>query len=200
MGLNSGSLTFFRLKFDEKIRPSVSEVADLLQEWSFDKIYNDDNMINYGFVPLGYPENNNFASSEICFEQTYMFAMRFDEKRLNKKFFEIELAEKKKEFILQSGKNKLTKSDMDFIKNGLLLTMSKQTLPVTSILEIIFKPEKNVIYISGISNKIFDAVEHLFKGSFDIIVYRDSIVNTAKSVLQNPGDVDELINVSPTSF
>ncbi len=200
MGLNSGSLTFFRLRFEEKINPSVSEVSTLLEEWSFDKIYNEDNLTNYGFVPLGYPENINFTSSEICFEQIYIFAMRMDEKKLNKKFFEIELSEKKKEFMMQSGKNKLSKSDLEFIKNGLLLTMSKQTLPTTSILEIIFKPEQKVIYISGMSNKIFDAVEHLFKASFDIAIYRDNIIHTAKNVLNNLSATDELLKLTPTEF
>jgi hypothetical protein len=200
MGLETGTLTFFRLRFDEKIKLSISEITKILEEWTFDKIYNDDNLTNYGFVPLKYPEFNDFKIAEICFEQTYIFAMRMDEKKLNKQFFNIELSNKKKEFLIQSNKNNISKSDIEFIKNSLLLTMSKKTLPVTSIIEIIFKPEKNIILVSKISNKIFDALEHLFKAAFDIVIYRDSIINTAKSQQIVPEDIDALLKTNATQF
>jgi DNA recombination-dependent growth factor C len=200
MGLSSGALTFFRLRFDEKVKLSISEITNILQDWSFDEIYNDENLTNYGFVPLGFPEENDFNTSEIIYADNYIFAMRLDETKVNKKYFEIEFADKKKNFLKETGKNNLSKKDAEFIKNSLLLNMSKRTLPTTSLVEIIFKPEKNEIFVSSLSTKIFDALEHLFKAGFNISIYKDSLFETGKRTVNNPMFLDDLLKTTPTEF
>jgi hypothetical protein len=200
MGLASGALTFFRLRFDEKIKISISEIQKILHDWSFESIYNNENLNNYGFVPLGYPENEVFESSEIIYNNKYVFSLRFDETKVNKKYFDIELADKKRNFKKETGKQQLTKKDIEFIKNTLLLNMSKRTLPTTTIVEIIFDIEENSLLVSSLSTKIFDALEHLFKAGFNINLYKDSLFETAKRVSGQALFVDDLTKTTPTEF
>lgn len=200
MGLQSGALTFFRLRFDEKISVSVSELSEALKEWSFDEIHNADNLMNYGFVPFGFPDHTNFEIAEVLFGSTYVFGLRFDETRINKKFFDIALADKKREFLVEAKKDRLSKSDIEFLKNSLTLSMAKKTLPMTNLLEIVFKPETGTVLVSGISTKLFDALEHLFKAAFDIVVYRDTLLETAKRVCIDPMVIDDLNKTTPSDF
>lgn len=200
MGLSSGALTFFRLRFDEQIKISVTELYEALNEWSFETIMNEDNLINYGFVPFAYPENFSFESSDVLFDNQYVFGLRFDETRINKKYFDIALAGKKRAFLVEAKKDRLSKSDIEFLKNALTLSMAKKTLPMTNLIEIIFKPEVGTILLSGLSTKVFDAMEHLFKAAFDIVIYKDSLFESAKRVCADPMIIDDLTKASPSDF
>lgn len=200
MGLSSGSLTFFRLRFDEKIDVSVTELYEALNEWSFESIHNEDNLINYGFVPFGYPESFSFESSDVLFDNQYLFGLRFDETRINRKYFDIALADKKRDFLVETKKDRLSKKDIEFLKNALTLSMSKKTLPNTSLVEMIFKPENGTILVSTLSTKIFDALEHLFKAAFDIVIYKDSLFESAKRECIDPMVIDDLTKATPSDF
>lgn len=200
MGLYSGSLTFFRLFYDEDVTFSLNEIVEHLREYSFDRFYDSSRPINYGFVPLNYPEYTDFLSAEVLFDNDYVFSVRIDEKKLNKKYFDIKFQEMKKEFLEQNKKDFLSKSDKDFIKNALTNKMFAETLPTTSLVEIIWKTDKNQIFVSNIASKSFEAVVHLFRAAFEINLYRDSLFESAKRNLTEVYKIDELKNVTPANF
>ncbi len=200
MGLYSGSLTFFRLFYDENITYSLSEISENLLEYSFDRFYDSSRPVNYGFVPLNYPDYADFTSSEILFDNAYVFSVRIDEKKINKKYFDIKFQEMKKEFLEQNKKDFLSKSDKEFIKNALTNKMFAETLPNTSLVEIIWEMDERQVFVSNIASKSFEAVVHLFRVAFDLNLYRDSLIESARKNISEHYKIDDLKNVTPANF
>lgn len=200
MGLESGSLTFFRLFFSEDADYSVTDVIELLKEYSFERFYDSSKPLNYGFVPVGYPEVPDFESGDVLFDNTFIFAVRIDEKKFSRKFFEIKFEEMKADFLKQNQKEYLSKSDKEFIKNALTNKMHSETYPSTSLVEVVFETQNKEVFISSLTSKTFEAVVHLFRAAFNINLFRDSLLETVKKKVDDPSKVDDLKNVSPTDF
>lgn len=200
MGLANGSLTFFRLFYNEKVEYSLAEITEFLKEYSFDRFHDSSKPLNYGFVPLGYPEVSDFGSAELLFDNTFIFSVRIDEKKISRKFFDIKFEEMKSDFLKQNNKEHLSKSDRDFIKNALTNKMHSQAYPTTSLVEVIWETDSKEVFISSLTNKTFESVVHLFRAAFEINLFRDSLMETVKRKIDDPHKVDDLINVSPTGF
>ncbi|MEC9491370.1 hypothetical protein [Flexistipes sp.] len=200
MGLVNGSLTFFRLFYNEKVEYSLTDATELLKEYSFDRFYDSSKPLNYGFVPLGYPEVSDFESAELLFDNTFIFTVRIDEKKISKKFFDIKFEEMKNDFLKQNNKEYLSKSDKDFIKNALTNKMHSQAYPATTLVEVIWEMDNKEIFISSLTNKTFESVVHLFRAAFEVNLFRDSLMETVKRKISEPYKIDDLKNVAPTGF
>lgn len=200
MGLVSGSLTFFRLYFKENINFSAGEVAEILKEYSFERLYDDEKLVNYGFVPFNFPAVSSFDVAEVNFEGIDIFAVRMDEKKINKKYFDIEFENMKRKFQEENSKNFLTKMDKEFIKNALNTKLLKGTLPSTSLIEVILDQKQKCIYSSILSAKVMDILENLFRIAFDIAIYRENIVENVRKKTMDAKLVDSLMTLSPYNF
>ncbi|KAA0258685.1 hypothetical protein FHQ18_05880 [Deferribacter autotrophicus] len=200
MGLLKGNLTFFKLKYEGNFPSLLTEVIDKLNNFSFDKIYDDLKYINYGFIPFDYPEFESFENAEITFGEYYIFSLRIDEKKVNNNFFLIEFEKAKKQLKHESGKEKLNKSDIEFLKSAVTKKILKDTPPATNLVEVIVDVNNSSIFVSKLNGKILDAITHLFKVAFDLNVYRETLIETIKSKIDDLTIVDDLINSLPTSI
>lgn len=200
MGLSSGSLTFFRLYFNETIKFSITELREILDRYSFSSLYEDEKPLNYGFVPFDYPKNEDFNSGEVLFGENYVFCLRLDEKKISRKYFDIEFVKLKNQFMAENNKQNLTKTDMEFLKNTLSNKLFKNTTPSTSLTEIIFKAEHKSLFVTNISTKIFSAFEHVFKLAFDIVLYKDSLIETVRKNSKDSALVDNIARLTPYNF
>lgn len=200
MGLSSGSLTFFRLYFNETLNFGVTELRERLGNYSFSHLFEEEKQINYGFVPFEYPKYEDFDSSEVLFEENYIFCLRLDEKKISKKYFDIEFIKFKNQFMAENNKQNLTKTDMEFLKNALNSKLFKNSIPSTSLVEVIFKIEQRAVFVSNVSAKIFAALEHLFRLAFDIVLYRDSLVENLRKNSKDSALLDNIIKLTPYNF
>lgn len=198
MGIVSGSMNLFRFYFNENFAFNTLEMSDILEKFSFDAFYDDGKNINYGFVPFEYPEKFSFLDSSIIYGEHILFAMRYDEKKINNKYYNTELSNMKRKFLEENRKDFLSKMDLEFLKNTLTNRLLKMAVPNTSVIEIIFLPEKKEIYLSMISSKIVEALAHLFRSAFDINIYQENLVEFSKRLLENPGKLDQVLQLNPS--
>lgn len=200
MGLLKGSLTFFRLSYQKDLNISITEITEKLKEYSFENIYDELKPVNYGFVPFLYPVIESFDEAEVVFNEYITFTIRLDEKKVNSNFFNIELEKKKRELMLQSNKEKLSKSDIDFLKSNVTKSLLQSTTPSTTLIEVILDSNNNSIFISKLNSKIFDATAHLFKLAFDINIYRATFAEILKRNLDELSVLDNLLNSLPATI
>lgn len=200
MGISSGSLTFFRLYFNETFNLRVTEIREKLGNCSFSNLFQDEKPLNYGFVPFEYPKYENFDSAEILFGENYLFCLRLDEKKVSKKYFDIEFIKFKNQFVAENNKQSLTKTDIEFLKNALSANLLKNSTPSTSLVEIILRTEQREIFISNLSTKIFSAVEHLFRIAFDVVLYKDSLMEILRRNIKNSAILDSIAKLTPYNF
>ncbi|MGA1847576.1 hypothetical protein [Deferribacter abyssi] len=200
MGILKGNLSFFKLKYEGSFPNLLTEVIDRLSNFSFDNIYDELKYINYGFVPFNYPEFESFESAEITFGEYFVFSIRIDEKKVNNNFFLIEFEKAKKQLKQESGKNKLNKSDIEFLKSSVTKKILKDTPPSTNIIEIIIDINHSSIFASKLNSKVLDTITHLFNAAFDLNVYRETLLETIKANIDDLTILDDLINTLPTSI
>ncbi|MCX8083841.1 MAG: hypothetical protein N3C60_02870 [Calditerrivibrio sp.] len=196
MGLISGSINLFRVYFNDPFRFNTLEISDILDQYSFDQLFSEEKTINYGFIPFEYPDRTSFAESSVIYGEHILFSMRYDEKRINAKFFNLELNLQKKRFMEENKKEFLSKTDIEFIKNSLNRKLAKLAIPNTTIIEILLDPDKKQIIVSNLSTKIFEALSHLMKSAFDINIYQETFVELAKKVLNDPAKIDRLLQIT----
>lgn len=199
MGIISGSLTFFRLRFNENLKFDDEEIRNALKTYEFDKLYEDEKFINYGFVPFTFPADSDFSISDIKFGSYFLFSIRIDEKKINKKYFDIEFEKMKRDYLKENNKTALTKSDRDFIKNALNAKLLKKALPASQIVEVLFSFEKKSIYLSALNTKVMDTSEHLFRLAFDISIYKDSFLKILR-VSGLSKLADNVLKLTPYDF
>lgn len=199
MGLLSGSLTFFRLRFKENLNFSLEETRNALKSYEFDKLYEEDKFINYGFVPFAFPIETDFDLTDIYFGSYFVFSIRIDEKKINSKYFDIEFEKMKRNYLRENNKTALTKSDKDFIKNALNAKLLKKALPATQIVEVLLSFEKKTVFLSALNTRIMDTSEHLFRLAFDISVYRDNFLETLR-VAKESHLIDNVLKLTPYDF
>lgn len=195
MGFLSGSMNLFRVYFNEPFVYNTLEMTDILEQYSFANMYSDEKTINYGFVPFEYPEKESFQNSSLLYGEHIIFAMRYDEKRINAKYFNLEFISMKKRFMEENRKEYLSKIDIEFLKNTLTNKLSKSAVPSSTIVEILFLPEKREIFLSNQNTKIFEALAHLFRSAFDISIYQETLIELSKRVLNNPSKLDRILQL-----
>jgi len=195
MGFLSGSMNLFRVYFNEPFVYNTLEMTDILDQYSFANMYSDEKTINYGFVPFEYPEKESFQNSSLLYGEHIIFAMRYDEKRINAKYFNLEFISMKKRFMEENRKEYLSKIDIEFLKNTLTNKLSKSAVPSSTIVEILFLPEKREIFLSNQNTKIFEALAHLFRSAFDISIYQETLIELSKRVLNNPSKLDRILQL-----
>jgi hypothetical protein len=195
MGFLSGSMNLFRVYFNEPFVYNTLEMTDILDQFSFANMYSDEKTINYGFVPFEYPEKESFQNSSLLYGEHIIFAMRYDEKRINAKYFNLEFISMKKRFMEENRKEYLSKIDIEFLKNTLTNKLSKSAVPSSTIVEILFLPEKREIFLSNQNTKIFEALAHLFRSAFDISIYQETLIELSKRVLNNPSKLDRILQL-----
>lgn len=195
MGILSGSMNLFRVYFNDPFSFNTLELSDILEEYSFDALYSDEKNVNYGFVPFEYPEKESFQDSSLLYGENILFGMRYDEKKINAKYFNLEFVALKKKFMEENRKEFLSKMDVEFIKNTLTNRLTKSAVPNSTIVEILLVPENKEAFISVQSTKIFEALSHLFKSAFDISIYQETFVELAKRVLNNPSKMDRVLQL-----
>jgi hypothetical protein len=195
MGFLSGSMNLFRVYFNEPFVYNTLEMTDILDQYSFANMYSDEKTINYGFVPFEYPEKESFQNSSLLYGEHIIFAMRYDEKRINAKYFNLEFISMKKRFMEENRKEYQSKIDIEFLKNTLTNKLSKSAVPSSTIVEILFLPEKREIFLSNQNTKIFEALAHLFRSAFDISIYQETLIELSKRVLNNPSKLDRILQL-----
>jgi len=195
MGFLSGSMNLFRVYFNEPFVYNTLEMTDILEQYSFANMYSDEKTIDYGFVPFEYPEKESFQNSSLLYGEHIIFAMRYDEKRINAKYFNLEFISMKKRFMEENRKEYLSKIDIEFLKNTLTNKLSKSAVPSSTIVEILFLPEKREIFLSNQNTKIFEALAHLFRSAFDISIYQETLIELSKRVLNNPSKLDRILQL-----
>ncbi|MBZ4672382.1 MAG: hypothetical protein JG762_612 [Deferribacteraceae bacterium] len=200
MGLISGSLTFFRLHFQEALKLSNREIQSALEQYSFNNLFEEEKFVNYGFVPFDFPVQTDFLTAETDFDGLSVFGVRIDEKKVNKKYFDIEFERMKNAFMQENGKTYLTKTDKEFIKNALNTKLLKNSLPSTSIVEVILNQDEKCIYVSALNTKVMDILEHLFRLAFEIAVYRESMVENVRKKTGNAKLIDDMLKLTPYNF
>jgi len=195
MGFLSGSMNLFRVYFNEPFVYNTLEMTDILEQYSFANMYSDEKTIDYGFVPFEYPEKESFQNSSLLYGEHIIFAMRYDEKRINAKYFNLEFISMKKRFMEENRKEYLSKIDIEFLKNTLTNKLSKSAVPSSTIVEILFLPEEREIFLSNQNTKIFEALAHLFRSAFDISIYQETLIELSKRVLNNPSKLDRILQL-----
>lgn len=200
MGLISGSLTFFRLHFQEAIKLSNQEIQLALDKYSFNNLFEEEKFVNYGFVPFDFPVQADFLTADTDFDGLTVFGVRIDEKKINKKYFDIEFERMKSAFLLENGKTYLTKTDKEFLKNALNKKLLKSSLPTTSIVEIILNQDEKCIFVSALNSKVMDILEHLFRLAFEIAIYRDSMIENIRKKTNNAKLIDDMLMLTPYNF
>lgn len=200
MGLISGSLTFFRLHFQESIKLSNQEIKLALDRYSFNNLFEEEKFVNYGFVPFDFPAQTDFLTADTDFDGLTVFGVRIDEKKINKKYYDIEFERMKSAFLLENGKTYPTKTDKEFLKNALNTKLLKSSLPTTSIVEIILNQDEKCIFVSALNSKIMDILEHLFRLAFEIAIYRESMIENIRKKTNNAKLIDNMLMLTPYNF
>lgn len=170
MGALAGTITatcyYIR---DEIPRDFKERYIEALNKNRFVEInFNLDQEESMGWVPISDPFRTNFDLEESLWGNYLIFALRHDTVRLPATAFKMHLKKAINEYLKESGKQRLSKTETEEIKDSLEKQLKRKALPNIRVYDIVWNLERGVVWLWTTNKKLNELFVEFFQDTFEI--------------------------------
>lgn len=200
MGMLSNSATFVRFSVEGELPEDFwSFAAERIANHSFKDIDDTYDEYSIGWVSVLNMFDSEFAYASYAAGDYIVLSLRIDERKVSpavlKKFCMKEEERLKKERQIP----KIGRSLRVEIKENMRLMLSKKAVPIPVVYDLVWNLNDNTLMFFSTSGKAQEALEDLFKQTFDLHVVRQIPYLTASHLLDER-EQERLAEVSPSIF
>lgn len=202
MGLLSSSNSVTRYKvLGELEKPVIDTVYNGLIRYSIQEIDNDQQEKSVGWTSLENPYMPDFEGSSFVIGSYLIFSMRLDKKSIPAKTINKHYALEMTKLLEKSGREYLSRNEKRTLKDHVIDALSLRIPATPNIHDIIWHPEDSWLWFFTNLKAANEALETLFKESFNLSLIRIFPYTHADLMADlSDGDRDALSRVSPTAF
>lgn len=203
MGLIRGAATFSRYGVDGAPPEDYMEVfPQVILRYAFrnlDDLPNEERSV--GWVNILDMFDSEFAAMEYFKDPYLALSWRVDVKKVPAMAVRQYCREAENEVKRKEGLEYLPKSRRDEIRESIRLRLLKRAIPQSSVYDVVWNLQSNILLFGATSNKVCDEFAEFFKKTFDLLLVPVYPYAMAQHVLEaankDPGLVD---GIGPISF
>lgn len=173
MGLLKGNFTFARFHVEGQLPQSfLNFVNNRIKANSFRETLKSTEEKRLGWVSVTDILDADFEKANYVLGDYLIFSLRIDRKMIPPKLMKIKIMEEERQFLAESGKNRINKQIAGGIKDKVKLELLSRLDPVPSFYDVCWALGQNTVYFSSLSDKVADDFVDLFKKTFSLSLRR----------------------------
>jgi recombination associated protein RdgC len=202
MNLIFGSVSITRYKVQGKVQtPVIETVTKGLNENKILEIDETESEKAVGWTPLETPFQPDFKRSPVVYENYFIFSLRIDQKKISAKVVNKHLAVEFARRLANNGRNYLSKTEKQLIKDDVLKGLIRKIPATPSIYDVIWNYEDSSLCFFSNLKAANEDLETLFFKSFHVSLSRLFPYTTAYfSTALSDSDRDVLQKLDSTQF
>lgn len=169
MGLLKGSFTFSRFHVEGQLPQAfLNFVNSRMKANAYQNTIKSTEEKRMGWVSLTDVLDTDFENANYALGDYLIFSLRVDRKLISPKLMKIRLLEEERQFLAESGKDRIHKQLSSAMKDKVKLDLLAKTDPVPSFYDICWSVSKNELYFSSLSDGVAQDFVDLFKKTFSL--------------------------------
>lgn len=122
-----------------------------------------------GWVAITDPFNTDFELNDVLWGSYLMAALRHDTIRLPATAFKLHLRKAVAEHLKKTGKEKLSKAEVDEVKERLERQLKKKALPNIKTHDVVWNMERGVVWLWSTNKKVNEQFVDFFQETFGVV-------------------------------
>jgi len=173
MGLLKGNFSFARFRVEGQLPQAFFNfVNSRITANSFRETNRSTEEKRLGWVSATDVLDADFESANYALGDYLIFSLRIDRKIIPPKLLKIKILEEERQFLAESGKERINKQTAEGIRDKVKLELLSRMDPVPSFYDVCWALGQNMVYFSSLSDKIADDFVDLFKKTFSLSLIR----------------------------
>lgn len=173
MGLLKGNFSFARFHVEDQLpKDFFNFVNSRIKANSFRETKKSTEEKRLGWVSITDVLDTDFASADYVLGDYLIFSLRIDRKIIPPKLMKLRIMEEEREWLAQSGRDRINKQSASGIKDKVKLELMAKLDPVPSFYDVCWALGQNIVYFSSLSDTIADDFVDLFKKTFSLNLLR----------------------------
>ena len=173
MGLLKGNFSFARFHVEDQLpKEFFNFVNNRIKTNSFRETAKSTEEKRLGWVSITDILDADFESANYVLGDYLIFSLRIDRKIIPPKLMKIKIMEEERQFLAESGKNRINKQIAGGIKDKVKSELLAKLDPVPSFYDVCWAMGQNTVYFSSLSDKVADDFVDLFKKTFSLSLTR----------------------------
>ena len=173
MGLLKGNFSFARFHVEGQLPQAFFNfVNNRIKANSFRESAKSTEEKRLGWVSVTDILDADFKEANYVLGDYLIFSLRIDRKTIPPKLMKIRIMEEERQFLAQSGKNRINKQIAGGIKDKVKSEILARLDPVPSFYDVCWALSQNTVYFSSLSDKVADDFIELFKKTFSLGLIR----------------------------
>ena len=173
MGLLKGNFSFARFRVEGQLPQAFFNfVNSRITANSFRETNRSTEEKRLGWVSATDVLDADFESANYALGDYLIFSLRIDRKIIPPKLLKIKILEEERQFLAESGKERINKQTAEGIRDKVKLELLSRLDPVPSFYDVCWALGQNMVYFSSLSDKIADDFVDLFKKTFSLSLIR----------------------------
>lgn len=170
MGLLSGALTFKIYKVDEKLPDDYIDLLSVgVKKYHFRQFANESReTVSKGWINPINPLEEIHDIEKLIVDEYLALGFRIDRKSVNKRLLKAHVDKRLAEIKKEKKIVRVSKGDKDAIVEEIRIKLLKLASPVTTIIEVAYNLNKNIIYFGSLAKSRNDDFIELFMESFGL--------------------------------
>jgi recombination associated protein RdgC len=155
---------------------------------------------SFGWTNLNDPFGATFDKPSVFFgEHLVGLGMRVDSITIPTSQVKLHLARRAKLMMQEEGKERLSKGELNELKENLQAEMARKVLPIIKVYEMLFHTETGRLWFFGKSKGVVQTFLDLFYETFGLSMVPDSPYTAARELLTDE-QTESLLELEQTSF
>jgi recombination associated protein RdgC len=202
MGLLSSSISINRYKVDGKLKtPIIDTIMAALKKNSIAEIDQEASEQAIGWTSFMSPFRPDFEGSSFVVGTYLVFSLRIDKKSIPAKVIQKHCALEESKKLSDSGREFLSRNEKKMIKEHVIHVLSLRIPATPNVYDLLWDYENGRLYFFSNLKTANEALENLFRQSFDLSLIRLFPYSMAY-LMDGPSGTqrDALQKLTPTTF
>jgi recombination associated protein RdgC len=202
MGLLSSSISINRYKVDGKLKtPIIDTIMAALKKNSIAEIDQEASEQAIGWTSFRSPFRPDFEGSSFVVGTYLVFSLRIDKKSIPAKVIQKHCALEESKKLSDSGREFLSRNEKKMIKEHVIHVLSLRIPATPNVYDLLWDYENGRLYFFSNLKSANEALENLFRQSFDLSLIRLFPYSMAY-LMDGPSGTqrDALQKLTPTTF
>ena len=197
MGLLKGTFSFMRFQIEDSLPNNFLAFADKqIKANAYRQETKSAREKNMGWVSLADVLDAEFARANYILGDYFIFGLRIDRKFIAPKLLKLKLMEEARNYLAQSGKERIGKQTAADIKEKVEMEIMARQDAIPSFYEVLWPLGKKTVYFSSLADKTADDFTELFKKTFSLSLKRFLPQEQANK----PKDADDKVSLIGREF
>ncbi len=153
-----------------------------------------------GWVNIADPFDTEFDLNKVLWGSYLMVSLRHDAVRLPAAAFKFHLNRAVKEYLAETGKERISKAEKEEVKDHLEKQLKKRVLPAIKTFDLVWNIDSGQAWFFTTNKKMNELFVDLFEDTFGLAAHERNPYSEVERLGLDEEQMDQVLRIEPAAF